>query len=94
MTVFTLARKFSDNFFFERAKGRFAVGLENVDDDAACAGMYHFVLVDIITVQRLGDETANGSLARAHETDKREIDDAAVALHGFIESNFPLLDNF
>jgi hypothetical protein len=32
-------------------------------------------------VQRFGDKPADGSLARAHETDEREIDDAAVALH-------------
>ncbi len=42
----------------------------------------HFVRVEIIEMQLLGDEPAHGGLARAHEADEREIDDAAVALHG------------
>ena len=33
-------------------------------------------------MQLLGDEPAHGGLARAHEPYEREIDDAAVAVHG------------
>src|SRR5208283_2470627 len=33
-------------------------------------------------MQLVGDEPANGRLARAHETDECDVDDAPVALHG------------
>jgi hypothetical protein len=33
-------------------------------------------------MQLLGDVPAHGRLARAHETDERDVGDEAVALHG------------
>jgi hypothetical protein len=33
-------------------------------------------------MQLLGGEPAHGRLARAHETDERDVDDLAVVLHG------------
>ena len=82
MTVFVRAREFTDDLPFERAKGRLAVGLENIRDGAARARLNQLVRVEIIEMQLVGHEPADGGLARAHETDEREIDDAAVALHG------------
>ena len=82
MTVFRPAGEFVHHLPFERAKGRLAVGLENLRDAPARARLDEFVGVQVIEMQLLGDEPAHGSLARAHEADEREIDDAAVALHG------------
>jgi hypothetical protein len=88
-----VAGQFGDRFFFERAKSRFAFRLENIGDGAARAGLDHFVRVEIVKMQLFGDEPANGSLARAHETDEREIDDMAAALHSDKVLLFLPLDN-
>ena len=79
---FCPAREFSDHLLFERAKSRLAVGLENLRDAPARARHNQLVRVEVVEMQLLGHEPAHGGFARAHETDEREIDDAAVAVHG------------
>ena len=78
---FPTARKFGDNFFFECPEIFFTIVFENLGDGFAGGCLNHFVRVKIFKIQQLGDKAANGSLARAHETNERKIDDAAIALH-------------
>ena len=73
--------KFPDQLLFQRAKGGFAVGRENFRDGPPCARLDDFVRVEIIEMQLFGDEPADGRLARAHETDERDVDDVAVVVH-------------
>jgi hypothetical protein len=40
-------------------------------------------------MQLVGDEPAHGRLARAHEADERDVDDATVALHDNGLTDFP-----
>jgi uncharacterized Zn-binding protein involved in type VI secretion len=40
------------------------------------------IRVKILEVQLFGDDPAHGSLARAHETDERDVDEMAIVVHG------------
>ena len=73
--------QFIDQLMFQFAKRGFAIGIKNVGDGAVRALLDQFIGVEVIEVQLFGHEPSDGGLARAHETDEREINDAAVALH-------------
>lgn len=90
---FGLCGKLFHNLFFQLPKTRLAVLLENLRYGFARGGLDQFVRVQIIKPQLLRHEPANGSFARAHKTDERNVDDAAVVVHALEVSNFARLDN-
>src|ERR1019366_3497416 len=79
---FVSRRKFADNLPFQRAKNRLAVLGKNIGDGASSAALDEVIRVEKIKMQQLGDQVANRGLARAHETDEREVDELAVVLYG------------
>ena len=91
---FYAAGKFPDGFFFKCAKSWFAIPGENVRYTAARFGLDQFIRIEVFKAQLVGDEAANGRLARAHETDERDVDEMTVVVHTFEIANFALLDNF
>src|SRR5208282_4258812 len=74
--------KFPGDLLFERAEGRFAVPGKNIGDGAAGPRLNQFIRVEVIEAQLVRHQPADGRFAGAHESDEREIDDAAVAVHG------------
>ena len=82
MTVRLRAASSDDQLLFQFAESRFAVLVKNVRDGPARARLNQFVRVEIIEMQLVGHQPAHGRLARAHETDEREIDEVAVVVHG------------
>jgi hypothetical protein len=78
---FCPAGKFANNSRFKRAESLFTIGLENFRNRPAGARLNHFIRVEVIKTQLLGGKPSDGSFARAHETNERDVGDAAVALH-------------
>src|SRR5260221_177435 len=75
------AGQFLHDLLFQGAKRRFPIGVENIRDGAAGAGLDRLVRVEVIEVQHVGHKPAHGRLARAHETDERDVDELAGVVH-------------
>lgn len=80
--------QFKDKLLFQLAKSRFTVFLKNIRNGPARARLNQFIRVEIIEVQLISHQPSHGGLARAHETNEREIDEVARVVHGHDLADF------